>query len=80
MNACQSVNSFQCGSLQLLCSELHFYGKQHRSEQFAWLAGPGIYHGHLNLGTSPSANHTHGGESNVESFDNASTAKPCCLW
>jgi hypothetical protein len=115
--------------LQLLCSELHFYGKQRRSEQFAWLAGPGIYHGHLNLGTSPrsspithtliaisylflkcllfianldyavqktdagfithgSANHTHGGESNVESkwlleyskiFDNASTAKPCSL-
>ncbi|CAK9261476.1 unnamed protein product [Sphagnum jensenii] len=69
-------------------SELHFYGKQRRSERFAWLAGPGIYHGHLNLGTSPSANHTHGGESNVESkwlleyskiFDNASTAKPCSL-
>jgi hypothetical protein len=34
-------------------SELHFYGKQRRSERFAWLAGPGIYHGHLNLGTSP---------------------------
>jgi hypothetical protein len=53
MNACQRVNSFQCGSLQLLCSELHFYGKQRRSEQFAWLAGPGIYHRRLNLDTSP---------------------------
>ncbi len=32
---------------------LHFYGKQCRLERFAWLVGLGIYHGHLNLGTSP---------------------------
>jgi hypothetical protein len=32
-------------------SELQFYGEQRRAERFAWLAGPGIYHGHLNLGT-----------------------------
>ena len=37
----------------VLCSELHFYGKQRRAERFAWLSGPGIYHGHLNLGNTP---------------------------
>lgn len=46
-------------------SELQFYGEQRRAERFAWLAGPGIYHGHLNLGTQ-SANHSHDEESNVE--------------
>eukprot|EP00850_Spirogloea_muscicola_P007111 SM000035S13091 [mRNA] locus=s35:311242:319427:- [translate_table: standard] len=31
-------------------SELHFFGKaRRRPEQFAWLAGPGILHGHLTL-------------------------------
>ncbi|KAL3688498.1 hypothetical protein R1sor_014807 [Riccia sorocarpa] len=35
-------------------SELHFFGKQRRMEQFAWLAGPGIYHGHINLNTAQS--------------------------
>lgn len=31
-------------------SELHFSAKQRRTECFAWLAGPGIYHGELKLG------------------------------
>ncbi|KAI5058038.1 hypothetical protein GOP47_0026208 [Adiantum capillus-veneris] len=30
-------------------SELHFSAKQRRTEIFAWLAGPGIYYGELNL-------------------------------
>jgi hypothetical protein len=30
-------------------SELHFFG-QKRTERFAWMAGPGIYHGQINLG------------------------------
>ncbi|KAG0626001.1 hypothetical protein M758_2G095100 [Ceratodon purpureus] len=43
-------------------SELQFYGKRQRAERFAWLAGPGIYHGHLNFGTIQSLD----AESNVE--------------
>lgn len=69
-------------------SELQFYGKQRRAERFAWLAGPGIYHGHLNLGTTQSANHTHDEESNVEHkwlleysklIDGPGTPKPLSL-
>eukprot|EP00271_Cylindrocystis_brebissonii_P008632 TRINITY_DN23099_c0_g1_i1.p1 TRINITY_DN23099_c0_g1~~TRINITY_DN23099_c0_g1_i1.p1 ORF type:complete len:1123 (-),score=263.65 TRINITY_DN23099_c0_g1_i1:370-3738(-) len=31
-------------------SELHFFGGKKRTDYFAWLAGPGILHGQLNLG------------------------------
>ncbi|KAJ7548955.1 hypothetical protein O6H91_07G034600 [Diphasiastrum complanatum] len=37
-------------------SELLFYGKRH-AESFAWLAGPGVYHGQLNLSTQQSEEH-----------------------
>ena len=45
-------NKMDVSTMILFCSELQFYGKQRRAERFAWLAGPGIYHGHLNLGTT----------------------------
>lgn len=35
-------------------SEVHFSAKQRRKAYFAWLAGPGIYHGELNLGLQQS--------------------------
>ncbi|XP_024543759.1 vacuolar protein sorting-associated protein 18 homolog isoform X2 [Selaginella moellendorffii] len=34
-------------------SEIHFYGKRY-AESFAWLAGPGIYHGELHITTQVS--------------------------
>eukprot|EP00249_Psilotum_nudum_P014604 c24909_g1_i1 orf=639-3668(-) len=62
-------------------SEVHFSAKQRRSEHFAWLAGPGIYHGDLNCGT------TNGEESFVENkslidytkFGDGNDVKPCSL-
>ncbi|CAM6102948.1 unnamed protein product [Calypogeia fissa] len=63
-------------------SELHFFGKQRRMEQFAWLAGPGIYHGHVNMASSNSEDN-HLDQKSLLKYSKisgeSSSAKPCAL-
>ncbi|OAE21445.1 hypothetical protein AXG93_3506s1190 [Marchantia polymorpha subsp. ruderalis] len=62
-------------------SELHFFGKQRRMERFAWLSGPGIYHGHINLTTAQSNEDNHLEQKALLKYSKITgdTSKPCSL-
>eukprot|EP00250_Pteridium_aquilinum_P006787 c16631_g1_i1 orf=516-3560(-) len=63
-------------------SELHFSAKQRRTQIFAWLAGPGIYYGELNLALQQSIeDHFVENKSLLEysKLNDGASLKPCSL-
>ncbi|KAI5068926.1 hypothetical protein GOP47_0015227 [Adiantum capillus-veneris] len=62
-------------------SELHFSAKQRRTEIFAWLAGPGIYYGELNLALQQIVEEHFVENKSLLEYNklNGDAAKPCSI-